>query len=188
MRHFLMLALVLLCGCRTTTPLSADAPPPGVEIERLRVENERLRGLLAAESQAACPPAADQRRGETVEVLLADVFFESGSAALTPDGRARLDNLAARLQRDYAGRTVRIEGHTDTQPIGPSLQARFPTNWDLSTGRAVAVVRYLQDRHNMPPGRMEAVGFGAYEPVDSNATAEGRARNRRVRVAVLPLN
>lgn len=182
----LLLILLFTTACQTTAPVTPDAPAPDAEIERLRLENARLRGLLAVEGEAACPEPEEARRGETIEVLLADVFFESGSADLTDQGMSRLDAIAERLREDYRDRTVRVEGHTDTQPIGPTLRQRYPTNWELSAARATAVVRYLQERHNMAPGRMEAVGFGAYDPVDSNATAEGRARNRRVRIAVLP--
>ncbi len=185
MRSFALLVLLAVSACRSAAPVVAEAPPPSAELEQLRLENERLRRLMAVEGQV-CEPSEDARRGETVEVLLADVFFESGSAELTPEGMSRMDDIAVRLARDYAGRTVRVEGHTDTQPIGPSLKTRFPSNWELSTARATAVVRYLQEQHALPPARMEAVGFASYEPVDSNTTAEGRARNRRVRIAVLP--
>ncbi len=177
-----LLPILLLAACRSAG-VAADS---GAEMERLRLENERLRSLMATEVEIGCPPAEAARRGETVEILLADIFFESGSARLTSDGQKRLDLLADRLDREYAGRTIRVEGHTDTQPIGANLQARYPTNWELSAARATGVVRYLQEVHNMPPERFEAVGFGPYDPVDSNTTAEGRARNRRVRVAVLP--
>lgn len=176
-----------LCGLLVVAACGSAGPavPADVEAERLRLENERLRSLLATEVQVECSPE-EARRGETVEVLLADIFFESGSVRLTGQGQTRLDALADKLRREFAGRTVRVEGHTDTQPIGPTLQGRFPTNWELSVARAAAVVRYLLEVHGLDPARMEAVGFGPHDPVDSNDTAEGRARNRRVRVAVLP--
>ena len=185
MRLLPLLLLFCATACRTAAP-ALPPPPPDADVETLRLENERLRRLLAVDAGADCPPAEQARRGETVEVLLSDLFFESGSADLTPEGQARLDATAQKLARDYAGRTVRVEGHTDTQPIGPSLKGRYPSNWELSAARAAAVARYLETAHNLPPGRMEAVGLGPYDPVDSNATAEGRARNRRVRLAVLP--
>lgn len=157
-------------------------------MQRLRLENERLRRIAERPVVPAstCPLPQDAYRGQTVEVLLSDLLFESGSADLAPGGLQRLDAVAVHLRAQFAGRRVRVEGHTDTQPIGPTLRTQFPTNWELSTARATSVVRYLQEVHNMDPARLEAVGMGAFDPLDSNATAEGRARNRRVRIAALP--
>ncbi len=167
-------------------PRDRAAPVESSEESNLRVENERLRRLLAVESSTSgnCPAPEDAYRGETVEVLLADVYFESGSADLTVDGQARLAQLADRLDRDYGGRRIRVEGHTDSQRIGPSIAEQFPTNWELSTARATAVVRFLE-REGMPSNRLEATGLASFDPIADNASAEGRARNRRVRVAAL---
>ena len=184
----LVLAAVVLGGCR-----SAALPAPGptdADLQQLRVENERLRRDLddarRTPPPAPAPPPEEVYRGETVEELAADLFFESGSAALTEQGRLRLDALATRLKTEYPGRRVRVEGHSDNQPIGPTLRALFPTNWELSAARATTVVRYLQDTHALDPARLEAVGMSAYYPAAANATVDGRAQNRRVRIAVLP--
>lgn len=182
------LLLLALTGCRTLAPVEeAPAVTSSAELDQLRLENERLRRLLAVEqpAQEECPTPSDTYRGTTVEVLLADVFFESGSPDLKTEGQQRLDDLARRLRTEFQGRRIRIEGHTDGQRIGPSLRSRFPTNWELSSARALTVLRYLIDTHSVDPQRIEAVGMGEFDPVDSNATEQGRARNRRVRVAVL---
>jgi chemotaxis protein MotB len=126
------------------------------------------------------------RRGETVEVLSTDLYFESGSAQLTPEGVDKLKSVAQTLTRDYPDRIIRVEGYTDNKPIGDKLKSRFPSNWELSTGRASAVVRHLQWTHEIAPERFEVVGFGPYQPIATNDTAEGRRENRRVRIAVLP--
>ena len=187
----LVLLALTVTGCRSSQPVAeADGEATWRDAQRLRVENERLRRRLdaAREAPEAEPVAEPEEayRGETVEILLADLTFESGSASLTADGLERIDALAVRLKRDFAGRRVRVEGHTDTQPIGPALREVYPTNWELSTARATTVARYLQEAHGLDGDRLEAVGMGAYYPEGSNATAEGRTENRRVRVAVLP--
>jgi len=164
-------------------------PPSGdgglsEEVARLEDENARLRQDLINARQRAT--SGVMRRGETVEVLSTDLYFESGSAQLTPEGVDKLKSVAQTLTRDYPDRIIRVEGYTDDKPIGDKLKSRFPSNWELSTGRASAVVRHLQWTHEIAPERFEVVGFGPYQPIATNDTAEGRRENRRVRIAVLP--
>jgi chemotaxis protein MotB len=163
------------------------------EIRDLRAENERLRqgGLdvdlrqQIARLERELGEARSAARGTTVDILSTDLFFESGSADLSSEGVRRLTELATKLRREHTGQTIRVEGYTDNVPIGPTLRRTFPSNWELSAARAAAVVRHLQERHQLPPERFEVVGYGPYHPVASNGTAEGRSQNRRVRVAVI---
>ncbi len=162
------------------------------EIAELRVQNERLRNELersgmklpARSTTSAC--GNGECVGETITVLLTDLYFESGSAALNADGVARLASVADEIRASYRGRNLRVEGHTDSNPIGPALKVTYPSNWELSAARAASVVRHLQWTHKMSPDRFEVVGFGPYAPVATNDTEKGRRENRRVRIAVLP--
>ena len=77
---------------------------------------------------------------------------------------------------------VLIEGHTDSMPI---QNERYPSNWELSTARATNIIKYLTQAHGLPPGRLSAVGYGEYMPVEKNTTPQGRAKNRRVDIIVL---
>lgn len=125
--------------------------------------------------------------GRTVATLLADDLFEPGTAALTNAGRAAVAALSEQLRSGFPDtQHFRVEGHADAVPLGPSLQARYPSNWELSAARAAAVVRLLMETHGWAADRFEVVGFGATRPVASNERAAGRRQNRRVRVAVLP--
>ncbi len=153
----------------------------GGEVEELREENEQLRRQL----EEARTEAASLQRGQTVEVLSTDVYFKSGSADLTDKGVDELKDVAQRIQSEFSDRTIRIEGYTDTQPIGQQLEDRYPSNWELSAARAARVARHFRWTHDMDPSRFEVVGFGPQHPVATNETAEGRRKNRRVRVAVL---
>jgi chemotaxis protein MotB len=101
-------------------------------------------------------------------------FFDSGSAALKPASRPILAKVAGLLRTD--NHYVRVVGHTDSVPTSGT---QFPTNWELSSGRASAVVRALQ-RNHVAAARMEASGRSSLDPVATNATGEGRAENRRV--------
>jgi chemotaxis protein MotB len=107
-------------------------------------------------------------------------FFDSGSEILKPGGRVLLDAIASALV--ITDNHIRVEGHTDNVPI---RNTRFPSNWELSTARATTVVAYLIDRFRFAPDRLSAGGYSEYRPVETNMTAEGRSRNRRVDIVVL---
>jgi len=107
-------------------------------------------------------------------------FFDSGSDVLKPEGRVLLDAIASALVP--TDNHIRVEGHTDNVPI---RNTRFPSNWELSTTRATTVVAYLIDRFKIEPERLSAGGYSEYRPVETNATGEGRSRNRRVDIVVL---
>ena len=79
---------------------------------------------------------------------------------------------------------INVEGFTDNVPIGPELRNRFPSNWELSTARATDVVRYLAAQ-GVNPNILAAQGFGDTQPVASNDTAQGRAKNRRVEIVIM---
>lgn len=171
MRSLLVIGLVFVMG----------ACSAGGEVEKLRKENEQLRQQL----EEARAEASSPQRGQTVEVLSTDVYFKSGSAELNPEGVDELKTVAERIQSEFSGRTIRIEGYTDSQPIAAPLEDKYPSNWELSAARAARVARHFRWTHDMDPSRFEVVGFGAQHPVATNETAEGRRKNRRVRVAVL---
>jgi chemotaxis protein MotB len=108
-------------------------------------------------------------------------FFSSGSAAPRPEALPTLRQIAASLGRTPYN--LRIEGHTDNIPIHT---AEFDSNWELSSARATRIARLFLDLKAMPPERISAAGYAEYHPVASNATADGRAENRRVDLVVLP--
>ena len=123
-----------------------------------------------------------EQRGLVVSVVAEGVLFEAGQAVLKPEGKMVLDSLAGSLVD--APNQLAVEGHTDNVPIST---ARFPDNWELSTARATAVLRYLTEHHGIASARLSAAGYGDQRPIDSNETGGGRARNRRVDIAVLSL-
>jgi len=124
---------------------------------------------------------AVKRTDRGVRLRLADrLLFPSGSAAIQPRGRRLLDRLLP-LLADFRGR-IEVEGHTDDVPIRTS---RFPSNWELSAARAIAVVRQLTAT-GLAPDRLMAVGYGETRPIAPNTSTEGRARNRRVAIVLVP--
>jgi chemotaxis protein MotB len=116
-------------------------------------------------------------------VFQSEVFFDSGAATLRPDGRAELDKLAAAILELQAkipsdiDWVLSVEGHTDIRPVGPT--SPFKSNWDLSAARAISVVQYLISK-GVPPQRLDAAGFGEYQPIDPGTSEEALAHNRRI--------
>jgi chemotaxis protein MotB len=115
-------------------------------------------------------------------VFQSEVFFDSGSAAIRPEGLTELDKLASALlelekqiPKEIAW-VLRIDGHTDIRPI---VTAQFPSNWALSSARAISVVQYLIQR-GVSPQRLVAAGFGEFQPLDGERTEEAFRRNRRI--------
>jgi chemotaxis protein MotB len=103
------------------------------------------------------------------------ILFDSGKADLKPPAQELLDRLAGLLGQ--INNEVLVEGYTDNRPIHT---VQFPTNWELSTSRAVTVVRYFIEQQHLPPERFVAVGYGEYRPLRPNDTPENMAANRRV--------
>jgi len=124
-------------------------------------------------------------QGKLTVNILDRVMFDSGEADLKPDGQAVMLKIAAFLAQ-HPELKIHVIGHTDNVPIRGNARLRFPTNWELSTARAVAAVRFLTERAGVDPRRLGAVGYGEYRPVADNATPEGRARNRRIAITILP--
>ncbi|MCZ6471250.1 MAG: OmpA family protein [Gammaproteobacteria bacterium] len=135
------------------------------ELNESRVEIEQLKNRM------------------TVIKLTSDVLFSSGSADIKPAGQKVLSVIAESLSA-FPDRAISIEGHTDHVPIGEN--SRYASNWELSTIRALAALNYFQQNNQIDPKRLKLVGYGEYRPAYSNATAEGRERNRRIEIIILP--
>jgi len=112
-------------------------------------------------------------------------MFPPGSVELSEEGQETLLRIANVL-KEMPERDIRIEGHTDNTGISGSLKEEYPTNWDLSAKRAVNVVKFLIAKVNIEPSRLAAVAFGEYRPIADNGTEDGRNKNRRIVIDVLP--
>jgi chemotaxis protein MotB len=144
---------------------------------------EALRQRLERDLHESRVEITQLKNRMTVINLTSEVLFDSGSAKIKPAGRRVLDLIAESLNA-YPNRAISIEGHTDNVPIGKNIP--FVSNWDLSVARALAAVDYLQRRDGVAPQRLRVVGHGEFDPVASNDTAEGRQRNRRIEIRLLP--
>jgi len=120
-----------------------------------------------------------EQRGLVVTIVSDEVLFDLGSAELRPVGAQVLGVVAATVAR--MPNRVLVEGHTDNRPIS----GRYPSNWELSTARASAVVRYLSTRHRIRPARLSAAGYADQHPAAPNDTEQNRQRNRRVEIVLV---
>ena len=120
-------------------------------------------------------------QGKLTVNILDRVMFDSGEAILKPEGQAVMRKIAALLAA-HPNLKIHVIGHTDNIPI----RARFASNWELSTARALAAVHFLTEKAGVDPRRVGAVGYGEYRPIADNSTPEGRAKNRRIAITILP--
>lgn len=124
--------------------------------------------------------AFDPRAGTITVTLPNTILFDPGKANLKKGISTELDHIQSVLHSKYSDRQIDVVGHTDSDPIKKS---KWKDNWELSAQRALSVVRYLVER-GIPKENIQAAGCGDGRPIASNATASGRARNRRVEIVV----
>ncbi len=122
-----------------------------------------------------------QKNGRVYVSLQESLLFPSGSAVVNPKGKQALSQLAQVLNVN-PDISVNIEGHTDSIPI----RGKYEDNWALSVARATSIVRVLVNDYQVDPTRVVASGHSSYDPVESNATAVGRAKNRRTEIILSP--
>jgi len=156
-------------------PQKAPAPPPADLAKSLAT----LQHGLDTELKAGKIGLKLEGRGLVVSLREA-TFFASGDDTISPGSVPILAKIAAEIQG--FGNPVRLEGHTDSQPIHNS---RFRSNWELSAARSIAMLELLEQKFGIAPERLSVAGYAENAPVESNDTEEGRARNRRVDLVIL---
>jgi chemotaxis protein MotB len=202
-RTYSVIAVVILCtgltGCNNRALIeqkdreieARDQTIMALEQELKNLEQEQERSdRLNEDLEAALSELQDKEQlllqsddNQSMITLPNRVTFDSGSASLTPEGMAIIDAVWGVLSR-YPDRQILVEGHTDNVPIAAEYRSKYPSNWELSAARALAVVHHVQSRFKTDPKRLAAVGCGKYRPIADNNTEEGRADNRRVVVVV----
>jgi len=166
--------------------LTAQIDSRGLEITALKTENADLKQSMAAAPPAPPAPPTAPRGGERTVYFASvgsDVLFSAGSATLTPAGKKELDRIASDIRSRHPGLTVRVVGYTDSDPIVRTKNL-WQDNLDLSCNRAMAVTRYLESK-GLKAANIETIGMGATHFVASNGTKDGKAKNRRVDIAVV---
>ena len=123
-------------------------------------------------------------KGKLTVNMVEAVLFDSGKAEVKKEGLAVLQKVVDVL-KDARDKVIRVEGHTDNVPITGALARVYPTNWELSAARAITVTRFLQAR-GIDAARLSTAAYGEFQPVADNETKEGRAKNRRIEIVLVP--
>ena len=164
--------------------LSKDVASKDEELAKLKATETELKDKLKVELSSGDISLTED--GGKLRVGLVDkVLFNSGEAVINKRG----ENVLMRVGGILAGiadRQILVSGHTDQTPIGEKRASQFATNWELSVARATNVVRFLQEKANVPGERLVASGYGEFHPVASNKTSAGRAKNRRIEILLVP--
>jgi chemotaxis protein MotB len=193
-------------GCGNNRDLSYK----NVEAEELQRQVKELEALLAQRSEGQANTAitetvnqggsksdatkagvgdgvAYSERDHQIEVVLTienSVLFKPGKSELSSQAKATLARVAATIKSQYPDHYVRVEGHTDNQPI-TRTKNEWKDNWDLSGGRGQAVLHYLIER-GIPASELGFAGYADQRPVSSNSSDAGKSKNRRVEIVVIP--
>jgi len=160
---------------KSTTQLTEEKG----QLEAKSKQYEELEKSLNQQIQSGQVEVSELKGKMTVK-LKDRVVFSSGSAAINKQGREALDAVANAFH-DLQGKNVVVAGYTGNVPVAG--KGAFKDNWDLSTARAVSVVRYLQSK-GVEPKILGAAGFSEYRPLAANDTAEGKSQNRRIEIAL----
>ena len=151
------------------------------ELEKKSSEYENLAQSLKGEIQTGKIELSELKGKMTVK-MKDKILFASGSARIGKEGQDALAKVADAF-KNLQGKIVRVEGHTDDVPTDP--KSAFPSNWELSLARAMAVVKYMQDQ-GVDPTLLSAAGYGQYHPIAPNDSPENRSQNRRIEIVLAP--
>ncbi len=175
----------------TANEITSRANQLTTDLESLqRDKEEAARNQLSMESEMreamqSKDVTISQLQGRLTVNILDRILFDSGEATVKPEGEKVLQQIATVLAQ-FPKRQINVVGHTDNVPIRAGSRGQYPTNWELSTARATAALRLLSEKAGVDPRRMAAVGYGEFHPLADNSTVEGRAKNRRIALVVLP--
>ncbi len=158
-----------------------------VEVQAVKEETSKTYAAMIEKMKAEIAEGQvtiTELKGRLTVNLVDAILFDSGKADIKPEGRQVLQKVAEVINQ-VEDKAIRVEGHTDNVKISPALARAFPSNWELSAARAINVTRYLQ-RLGVDPALLSAAAYGEHRPVSENDTPEGRAKNRRIEIVLVP--
>ncbi len=206
-RCFFLSLIVLFVGCAELTSLREEKVYMAQRMDELQSENDDLNNRYTVSEEENARLIQEQSRLENARrsmearlrgtgvsvkikeghisvVLPSSVLFNSGQTKLKKAATSSLSKVCRVLKKDFPNETIRIEGHTDNDPIRRTKQV-YKSNWELSAKRAATVLHYLVDNCHLDPKKLYLAGFGKHQPVASNKNKSGKSKNRRVEIVVL---
>lgn len=190
----ILVAFVLaLTGCSGAKQCKKENMDLRARIDSLNGEYQKAAQIQreqAAQMQAAMQAEIDAKQvtiqeleGKLTVTMVETILFDSGKAIVKKDGVGALKKVAEVL-KTTTDQNVVVAGYTDNKPIGDKLSGVYPSNWELSAARAIAVVQILKEA-GVDPKVLGAMGYGEFRPVADNSTPEGRAQNRRMEIILM---
>jgi chemotaxis protein MotB len=207
MKCFFLSLMVLFVGCAELKSLREEKIAMTQRIEELQRERDDLdsRYNLSEQEKARLIEERDSlenarrsmeerlkgsgasvriKEGKISVMLPSSILFNSGQTKLKKTAEDSLTKVCNVLKKDFPNEAIRIEGHTDSDPI-KRTKSLYVSNWELSALRAANVLHFLEDKCRLDPKKLYIAGFGEYQPVTSNKSKEGKMKNRRVEIVVL---
>ena len=204
---FFLSLIILSVGCAELTGLREEKVLMTQRIEELQRENEGLDSKYAVSEGENTRLIEERNRLENAQrsmenrlrgtgvsvkikeghisvVLPSSVLFNSGQTKLRKSAKSSLSKVCRILEKDFPNETIRVEGHTDSDPIKRTKQL-YRSNWELSAVRSATVLHYLIDNCHLDPTKLYLAGFGEFQPVASNKNKKDKKKNRRVEIVVL---
>lgn len=193
-RPLIILMLIILSGCTLVfqkgrrsdfekiTTLDKQVSTLQSELDELAKARSLLEDKLRQEIADKQVSVQMADRGLVI-TFVADILFDSGKSKIRPEAYSILDKVSKVLVENVPDLNIGIEGHTDNVPIKHS---GWKSNWELSSARALSVLHFLVEEKGLEPFRVAAIGYGEFRPVAGNDTQEGRQKNRRVEVVIIP--
>jgi chemotaxis protein MotB len=185
-RYLFLSVIIVSVGCAASKnlhkedlSLSQGIPAPVEELDGVESAKRDLEAQLQGSGVTA------RVTGGKIAIALPSAdFFNSGQVTLKKKAESSLTRVGNAIKAVFPNGTIRVEGHTDSDPIRKTKHL-YASNWELSAMRAASVLRFLTSKCNLSPDRLYIAGFGEYQPVASNETKEGKKQNRRVEIVIL---
>ena len=206
-RCFFLSLMILFVGCAELTSLREEKVLMTQRIDELESEKEDIGNRYALSEQERARLLEERNRLENTRrsmeqrlrgtgvsvkvkeghisvVLPSSILFNSGQTKLKKAATNSLAKVCSVLKKDFPNETIRIEGHTDSDPVKRTKKV-YKSNWELSSARAANVLHFLVDKCQLDPKKLYLAGYGKYQPVASNKSKSGKQKNRRVEIVVL---
>ncbi len=185
-RYLFLFVIILSVGCSGLSGLREENLLLSQRIQELEGEQYRLESTRLSMGEGLQGTGASVRikDGKIAVTLPSSVFFNSGQATLKKKAKGSLTKVCNVIKNDFPYGTIRVEGHTDSDPI-KRTRSLYGSNWELSAKRAANVLHFLVGKCGLDSERLYIAGFGEYQPIASNNTKKGKKQNRRVEIVIL---